>query len=546
MKRRIVLASLGLGLLLVVFTLIRVIERDAATPPSTPPATTKPSIVRDGPSSLAHRSGGDSEIERAKAGERNPVIIHKPGPDAIAKEFVLRFRNAEDMQRFLALARTRGVTVLGTLDKFHAVRIRVNDREDLVGLLEDGPTPLELGDNYWVRVPETANRDVRLPEGVYTAFGGEALKWLGIEGDRHLWGKGITVAILDTGIEDHATFAGKTITRLDLLGAEGTALGPYAGHGTAVASIVAGSLAEASGIAPGTDLLSIRVASGDGIGNGFTVASAIVEAVDRGADVISLSLGSQGDSFILAQAVDYALEHGVAIVASVGNDAFDSVSYPAKYDGVIAVSAIDANARHMFFANRGPEVDLAAPGLGVNTAWSSGQIVSFSGTSAAAPFVAGALATLLSSESNLSPLEAAEILAQTSADAGAAGHDDEYGSGILDLDRAMHRDERGIYDMALVGIFLDSASRTLSVTAQNRGTEKIPGVELRVSIDATSYSYHFADIGVGRAISQPFSADLAKLQQERGVIVRATVMVRGAEDGEPGNNTRIAVLSVPK
>jgi hypothetical protein len=545
MRGRIFLLAVGAMALVVLLLLTRTHERDAATDSSRKQDSLNRSIGRTVEPPTSRRTRTGSRLD-ATPPDLSRITFHKPGPDAIPNEYILRFRTAADMQAFLERAREKGIDVLGQIAKFNAVRIRVKDREELIGLLNDAPSPSDVGNNYWVRVPETTDRDVELPQGLYAPFGNKALRWVGAEGHRHDWGKGVTVAVLDTGIADHNTFDGTRITRLDLLDADASAAGPYAGHGTAVASILAGGSPEAAGVAPSTDLLSIRVASGDGVGNGFAVATAIIEAVDRGVDIISISLGTRGDSFILGQAVTYALLNGVMIVASTGNDSVYGVSYPAAYPGVIAVTAVDANGRHLYFANRGEEVDLAAPGLGVDAAWTDGKIVSFSGTSAAVPFVSGALATLLSSSSQMTSSNAVAILLQYSNDTGEPGHDDEFGYGILDLDRALDRDQRGIYDMAMAGIVLDEAAGTLLVAAQNRGTENLFHVQLDVTLDGASHSVPFFNIEPGQVISKGYPVDMAALHAAGSIRVSASVLVRGAEDGKPYNNSRNVIVYVKK
>ena len=186
-------------------------------------------------------------------------------------------------------------------------------------------------------------------------------------------------------------------------------------------------------MAPGTSLLSIRVAGGDGVGDSFTVAQGIVQAVNQGAQIINLSMGSQGDSFILHEAVNYALGKGVLIIASTGNDAVEGVDYPARYEGVVAVTGVDASGRHLYFANRGAEVTLSAPGYEVNAAWTQNQVVLVTGTSAAAPFVAGAVAAVMSANPGMTAADALAVLVKASKDAGTPGRDKEYGYGFLNL-----------------------------------------------------------------------------------------------------------------
>ena len=111
------------------------------------------------------------------------------------------------------------------------------------------------------------------------------------------------------------------------------------------------------------------------------------------------------------------------IVAAAGNDAVEGVTYPAKYEGVIGVSSVDATGKHLYFSNRGEEVDLAAPGIGVTAAWTGNSFIDFSGTSASAPFVSGTLAMLLSENPALRPTEAVEIISSYANDAGFPGRD---------------------------------------------------------------------------------------------------------------------------
>ena len=115
-------------------------------------------------------------------------------------------------------------------------------------------------------------------------------------------------------------------------------------------------------------------------GDSFTLAEGIVAAVDQGAKVLSLSLGSGGEGIVLRKAVDYALKKGAVIVASAGNDALSQVTYPAAYSDVIGVSAVDAAGKLADFSNIGEGVNLAAPGIGLHSAWLDDGEVSFSGT----------------------------------------------------------------------------------------------------------------------------------------------------------------------
>ena len=143
--------------------------------------------------------------------------------------------------------------------------------------------------------------------------------------------------------------------------------------------ITGGGLAQ--GAAPGATILEYVVLDGVGRGDSFTLAKAIYAAVDQGAKVINMSLGSTGDSSVVRDAVAYALSKDVALVAATGNEAINRVAYPAAYDGVVAVGSVDGdpvNAQHLYFSNRGAAVDVVAPGFAVVANWPGGKMVEVS------------------------------------------------------------------------------------------------------------------------------------------------------------------------
>ena len=163
-----------------------------------------------------------------------------------------------------------------------------------------------------------------------------------------------------------------------------------------MASVIASHTDSYSGVAPGCEILSYRVIDDSGYTDSYTVASAIISAVKDGADVINLSLGGETVSEVLKASVSYANNHGIPVIAAVGNEGVGYVNFPAAYEGVIGVASVGANGRIANFSNFGKGVDLAAPGTGVLTASDSADVGIFTGTSISTAIVTGAVAMELS------------------------------------------------------------------------------------------------------------------------------------------------------
>jgi len=164
-------------------------------------------------------------------------------------------------------------------------------------------------------------------------------------------------------------------------------------------------------------------------------------AVEHGAGVINLSLGSSEPDLAELDAIRYAIDSGVTVVASAGNSGPGAgIQYPAGYPGVISVGATDRWNGVAAFSNSGPGLDLVAPGSDIVT-WAADAreyfIVLTSGTSFAAPMVTGIVALMLSEAPDLTPPQVETMLRETAADLGPAGRDESYGSGLVDADAAV-------------------------------------------------------------------------------------------------------------
>ena len=320
------------------------------------------------------------------------------GPGAIRNEALLKFRSPEDLREFLSRAGRSDVEVLGRLDSLLAARVGFEQLDQLRALIEDDVNIYEgIDANFVVMVPRGPDVESR-PAGSGTApFGGEAfLQAIGAYGNRSTWGQEVTVAVLDTGVEDHPTFGEGQITHLDLVN-DGQ---PFDGHGTAVASLIGGQDKQASGVAPASHILDVRVANSQGESNSFTLAEGIVRAADAGAQVINISLASYGDAAVVREAVAYAQDKGAVVVAAAGNDqTADQLAFPAAIDSVVSVGGVDANFQQAYFANSGQGLDVTAPAVGIQSAYGPDSIVVGDGTSQAAAIASGVAAYGLSSGS---------------------------------------------------------------------------------------------------------------------------------------------------
>lgn len=254
-------------------------------------------------------------------------------------------------------------------------------------------------------------------------------------------GRDVVVAVLDTGVAPVAELDGRLLAGWDTTTDQPltTPSDPH-GHGTMVAVTAAGAFDNgvgAAGAAHAARILPVRVMFSDGTGYASDLAEGIRWAVDQGADVLNLSVSGAALTAV-EEAVAYARGKGVPVVAAMGNDAEkgNPVGYPAAYPDVIAVGAIDRDGLRANFSNYGSHVDVAAPGVGLTSMDRDGTVVGWSGTSAATPLVAAAVAGVYSAtgfrgddaaDSDL----VATWLAEAAVDAGAPGFDHEHGHGTV-------------------------------------------------------------------------------------------------------------------
>lgn len=243
------------------------------------------------------------------------------------------------------------------------------------------------------------------------------------------------IGLIDTAInEEHAVLANTRLEVIDLGNGEGAKSGEQ--HGTAVAALLVGAPgSRVPGLLPGSELVAVdafqRFRKSADIANVYDLVRALDLLVQRDVRVVNLSLTGPSN-LVLKHAVEATVESGTILVAAAGNDGPNAKPvYPAAYDNVIAVTAVDAARNAYRRAVRGAYIDIAAPGVGVWTAASISGARQKSGTSFAAPFVTAAISDLLAANPDLTPREAEAELMKSAEDIGKPGKDATYGWGLL-------------------------------------------------------------------------------------------------------------------
>jgi parallel beta-helix repeat protein len=210
-------------------------------------------------------------------------------------------------------------------------------------------------------------------------------------------------------------------------------------HGTHCAGIIAAKLNNSIGIAglAQVRIMAEKVLNRGGWGSEAWVAQGIIDATDKGAKIISMSLGGDIDSELLHDAVRYAYDHGVLQIAAAGNSGIEQIFYPAIYDEVVAVSATDQTDNLAALSTYGNHIELSAPGVDIYSTVRSNSYASLSGTSMACPHVTGAAALAWSEFANYTRDQILWLLQYSADDLGNVGFDPYYGYGRVNAKKAV-------------------------------------------------------------------------------------------------------------
>jgi hypothetical protein len=300
----------------------------------------------------------------------------------------------------------------------------------------------------------------------------------------NITGKGIKVAVFDTGISKH--------TDLTINGGisfiEGEGYSDENGHGTHVAGIIASMLNDKGivGVSPNVELYSVKVLDSYGQGSYSSIIDGIEWAIDNNINIINMSFGSSYHSKILEEAINLATSHGILIVASAGNNGKDtenSLVYPAKFDNVISVGAVDENNGRALFSSVGPELDLVAPGVNIYSTLNKENYGDKSGTSMAAPHVVGVAALLWGKNPEIDSDRIKGLLYYSATNLGEVAH---YGNGLVNAGYALE-----LYDSYLAkSLNAQEKSKTkLKQRLKNNATKNQKQLEDFVKINGIEESY---------------------------------------------------------
>lgn len=547
MNARLPILATVAAVLVIIFILRWSRERTETVPPSTAPVVAKPVLrvklperrVRP-PAAQPAEPAPDPRFDFADEIRRR---IEQPGTRR--NEAILTFKDREAYDAFLARAGKSGLHVSGRLDAVLALRVRYDSADALMSDVVNYPNDYaDAGGNFLVHIPSAPPAEQRAA-GNHAPFGNNALNFLGVESDHSRWGRGATIAILDSGVSADPTLQGR-LRALDIGYGTTVGTGEADGHGTAVAALAAGAAGDASGVAPAANLLSIRVTDADGLSDLFTLSNAIIAAVDAGAAIINVSMGGYGTNTALSRAIDYAAQQGAVVVAAAGNDQAAQLTWPAADPRVVSVGAIDALEQQVTFSNSGPQLQITAPGYGVQTAWADGRRVMFDGTSASAPIVSGAIAAIMSENPTLNAAQAWQVLQQHANDGGAPGADRDYGNGILNLGWAMNRNNGTRVDTAVSSHYYNTVTGQMEFVVQNRGALPLAGLQLNVDANGATTPYQIPTLAPAATSVVRVPVDQTVLTTTGRLFYRTQLInPTGTIDQIPANNRKASSLTAP-
>jgi len=387
------------------------------------------------------------------------ILIKTDGPDKtpiryVKDELILRFYRGVTRNEIEALLRKYNLITLDSehLSQIGHIKVRIPDSREVFEVIK------EITKEYKIKAAEPnyisdimAVTDPLYKNQWYVSDIKFDMAW-----DKLISKNRIKVAVVDTGVDkEHPDLKDKILDGYNFVEDNNDAVDKH-GHGTFVSGIIAANSNDVGikGLYEYAEIIPIRVMDDNGMGTYEDVARGIIYAVDNGAKVINLSIGGYAYSFLLQDAVDYALENGCILVASGGNDGLRQAIYPAAYPEVIGISAIGQNGLILPLSNSGKHIDVTAPGENIISTGLNGEYLYATGTSASTAMVSALAAMLLIERADLSSSAIQRLVLQSAKDLGEKGRDKIYGSGKIDADSALEQVVKPFHDVAVrsVGI----------------------------------------------------------------------------------------------
>lgn len=314
------------------------------------------------------------------------------------------------------------------------------DVETLAAEINARPDVVYCHPNYFLDAPESVQSSQPFLDEMHVGSYDEqeATKTINLDGARLTsTGQSVTVGIVDAGVNlDHPALEGTATSGFDYIDYDGDAAAPAsgsaAGHGTFVAGIV-------HLVAPASESRSYRVLDSTGRGSGFAVAKGITAAVDDGCKVINVSLVMSGIHETVKIAIEYARNNNALVIAAAGNDSTGTERFPANHSSTLAVAAVDSVNRLADFSNYGGTIDICAPGTMIYSTLGDSSYGWWSGTSFAAPFVAGQASLLYAAYPGATWNDIVNAITSSATDLEPLnpGLDGQLGSGLINLDAAL-------------------------------------------------------------------------------------------------------------
>ncbi|MDN4592896.1 S8 family peptidase [Polycladomyces subterraneus] len=338
----------------------------------------------------------------------SPVYSQSGGhPDSQeTEELIVGFRDDTSVDTAFDVHRKMGMQVVKSVRgplRFDVVKVKGKTVEEAVQMYRRMPGVAYAEPNAVFRLQDYFPGYPVYPKDPYYITGQWGVKqvWADIAWDKARSSSRTVVAVLDSGVDDtHSELSGKVIKGYDYVNKDTNPMDDdtqFGGHGTQMAGIIAAqtdNLSGIAGMAPYAKILAIKVCGRDGTCSIANIAQGIQYAVNHGAGVINMSFYGYQSSTTLSNAVNYAYSKGVVMVASAGNDGKNRVTWPCYYSQVVCVGATDMDDKKASFSNYGIWVDVAAPGVDIETTRRGGGYGYASGTSPAAALVSGEAALL--------------------------------------------------------------------------------------------------------------------------------------------------------